>query len=990
MLSSGNWPTPGDRDQARLGLERWLDQAAEAADPADGDFARELAGSPSGRAMLEAIFGNSPFLTQCALREMGFVRSIFDQRSEDSYRALMEDIRARLSGERDQKRLMTGLRQGKRKLALLVALADIGELWPLPQVCEAISAYAELSLQLATRHLVRRALTAGAFEGDADAPEPERHSGLIILGMGKLGARELNYSSDVDLIVFYDAQKVTTTQPDNIGQVFVRMTRDLVRIMEERTADGYVFRTDLRLRPDPGATPIAVSVNAAETYYGSFAQNWERAAMIKARPVAGDLKAGASFLDFLKPFIWRRSLDFNAIQEIHAIKRQIHHQRGHKAIAINGHDIKVGRGGIREIEFFAQTQQLIFGGRQPNLRAARTCDALGALAAAGRVDTGSADDLVVAYAFLRTVEHRLQMINDQQTHSLPETDADIDALGCFLGLPKPDLFRRRLRRTLERVEELYAHLFEEEPTLAAPGGVIFSGVEDDPETLASLSRMGFQDVVAAAGTVRGWLHGRYRSTRSERARSLLIQLLPTLLDALARTQAPDTTLTRFDQFLSRQPAGLQLFSLFYANPDLLDLVAEIFGTSPQLAEHLAHHPELLDGVVTRGFFERLPDGRELESEIRSMLAGAEDYEDVLVNLRRWTNDHRFRAGVRLLRHLAHGVDWAPFLSDVAEIGLRILMERVQAEFGRRHGGFSSGGAAIVAMGKLGSREMSIRSDLDLIVIHDAPNVTDESDGERPLAAGVYFSRLTQRLISAITVPTREGPLYEADMRLRPSGQAGPLSTSLESFSRYQRADAWTWEHMALTRARVIAGPAALRAKIEEIIADVLTAPRDANTLLADVAAMRDRIDKEHHTENPWNIKHFRGGLVDIEFIAQYLQLRFAHEHPQVLSTSAETALIRMADADLLDPATVLDLVEALRLWQRVQAYVRLVYDVPSDADTEAHALRTGLALVVLDESDEPPDLRDAIARVLAVAQTVLGHYERIIADPAEALKAAES
>ena len=603
LLTVEQWPKPGHPDRARLGLERWQETAAQTGDPALQAFAAGLAEDPAGRRMLDAVFGNSAFLTECLLRDIGFVQELIDRGVDDTYSRLI-DATAALDSETDMTGLMAGLRRTRRRAALTIGLADIAGLWSLEQVTAALTALAETALRLGARHLLRRLAARGAIDLP-DESDPERGSGLIVLGMGKLGAGELNYSSDIDLIVLYDDARVKTRQPDTLTRSFVRLTRDLVRIMEERTPEGYVFRVDLRLRPDPGATPVAVSVSAAEGYYGSMAQTWERAAMIKARPVAGDAEAGAAFLGFIGQFVWRRHLDFAAIQDIHKIKRQIQRHRGHGAIAVDGHNIKVGRGGIREIEFFVQTQQLIFGGRDPRLRTARTVDGLRALAEAGQIDHDAVRDLTAAYGLLRQVEHRLQMLHDQQTHSLPDGDTAIGALAVFLGYDGAAAFRAALRAALARVEDHYADLFEDRPGLAGPPDLVFSGTDEEPETLRALSEMGYENASGILKTVRGWLHGRYRSTRSERVQQLLNDLLPTLLDALAKTPNPDNALFRFDEFVGRLPTGIQVFSLFHANPKLLELVAEIMGTSGRLAEHLAQNPAQLEGVLTPGFFDAL-------------------------------------------------------------------------------------------------------------------------------------------------------------------------------------------------------------------------------------------------------------------------------------------------------------------------------------------------------------------------------------------------
>ena len=545
---------------------------------------------------------------------------------------------------------------------------------------------------------------------------------MIVLGLGKLGGRELNYSSDIDLILLYDPASPAAPAPDRAQSLFGRVARDLVRILDERTGDGYVFRTDLRLRPDPRSTPLAISVPAALTYYETVGQNWERAALIKARPVAGDLIAARHFLTELQPFIWRRNLDFAAIEDIHSIKRQIQAHKGGGRIAVEGHDIKTGRGGIREIEFFAQTQQLIWGGRMRALRVGPTCAALRALAATGRIDAATCDALIDHYRFLRRVEHRLQMVEDAQTHRLPADQDGIARLAVFLGYKNPDDFVAELRARLGAVEKHYAELFEEAPSLAGPGNLVFTGTEDDPETLATLGRLGFGEPARVAAMVRGWHHGRIRATRSQRAREILTEFVPELLRVIGGTASPDTAILRFDRFLSQLPAGVQLFSLFHANPGLFSLVADIMAEAPRLAESLAHRPALLDAVLTAEFCR--PPARTRRAGRRSRRAAL--------------GRARFRGYARPAAALdqrapvsGRGTALAPH--DRRQRGRRragrhrrcrhlaALLPAVAADFARAHGEVPSGAFAIVAMGRLGSREMTLASDLDLILIYDAPD-----------------------------------------------------------------------------------------------------------------------------------------------------------------------------------------------------------------------------------------------------------------------------
>ncbi len=982
LLTVENWPRPVDAERARLGLDRLRERAEQMSGGQLADFVDQLIDDGNGRAMLEAVFAHSPYLTESLLAEVGYLKRLVEGGPEACLIAELEKIDTEIDAATDTAQLMSGLRVAKRRCALLIALSDIGGLWSFDLVTGALSWLAESSLRVAVRHLLRQAAARGVLTIE-DPEQPEVGSGLIILAMGKLGAGELNYSSDVDLIVLYDDARVRVSRPDEMTRTFVRLTRDLVRIMEERTADGYVFRTDLRLRPDPGATPMAVSVTASEAYYGSMALNWERAAMIRARPVAGDLPAGREFLQSISPFVWRRALDFAAVQDIHSIKRRIHDARGHEVISINGHNLKLGRGGIREIEFFTQAQQLIFGGRDPRFRTTRTIDTLGVLAETGRADRAVTDCLAADYRFLRRVEHRLQMIDDQQTHSLPERDEALESLAIFLGFTRPQEFRDALGNALRRVERQYDALFQGAPQ--PPSGsstMVFAGADLDPDTLTALSAMGFGNPDAVVETVRGWLHGRYRATRSERTRGMLTRLAPTILDALARTGDPNGTLQRFDTFLQRLPAGIQLFALFHSNPHLIPLMARILGTSTRLADYLARNPAQFDCVLMPGFLDSLPDHGQLSEELALMMAAAPDYEDGLNVLRRFTNDHRFQVGVQMLQGVEGDGTHGGFLSDVAETALTALIPRVQAEFARRHGGFRDGAMAIVAMGKLGGRELSIRSDLDLIMVYDVPAGETQSDGKKPLPPTTYYARFIQRLLSAITAPTAEGSLYEVDMRLRPSGHSGPLATSLEAFTRYQDESAWTWEHMALTRARAICSDERLCNAVNSVIRDVLCRKRDPDSLLHDVADMRARIDKEHGTQDVWNVKYLRGGLIDIEFIAQYLQLLHAHAMPEVLSPTTADALRRLAKAGTLAPEAAESLIQTLARWQRVQAYLRLTVESAFNPAEASDALLAGLVQAAYPGKEGGMTLDLLEQNMRKAASDCHGIFREIIEEPA--------
>ncbi len=977
--SKENLPAAGDPQRTERSLSEWREKASRIPAPDLAAAAKSLACDPDGRRLLEAIFGHSPFLTHCALSDLEYSVRLLTLGPSEVLGEVAKHLKQELAKEGDRDRIMAGLRRARQQAALAIAVADLSGYWPLSRQLTALSDFADQAVSAALAHLLRQAAAHGDLEL-AQADDPERDCGFVVLGMGKLGAKELNYSSDIDLIVLYDPGKTRYLGGRGAPEGFVRLTRDLVRILEDRTAEGYVFRTDLRLRPDPGAMPIALSFNAAMTYYESLGQNWERAAMIKARPVAGDLDLGQEFLAELRPFIWRKNLDFWAIQDLHSIKRPIHAHRGGAKIAVLGHNIKLGRGGIREIELYAQTQQLIWGGRDPSLRKARTEDALDALAASGHVPPQTAEDLKTAYRYLRKLEHRLQMVEDQQTQSLPKDEPGLARVAAFMGRENTQAFREDLLAALGTVEDHYAELFEEAPGLSPTGNLVFTGGEPEPGTLDTLAAMGFQDGGKVFNLVRAWHHGRHRATRSTRSRQLLTELMPTLLQALAHTTQPDNALIKFDEFLAGLPAGVQLFSMLHANPGLLDMLAEIMGGAPKLAERLSRNPALLEAVLSPNFFDPIPQRPELASDFSVTLSQARDFQDVLDLTRRWTNDRRFQAGVHILRHISDIDESGRALSDIADTVLRGLFDPVRQEFSRLHGQIEGPGLAVVAMGKLGAREMTVASDLDLVFIYEAAEDAARSDGPKPLDPTQFHGRLSQRFIGALSALTPEGRLYEIDMRLRPSGSKGPVASTLTGWRRYYDQDAWTWEHMALTRARVVTGDPSLRARIEAAIQDILRSPRDYDALLRDVAQMRARIAKEHPADSLWSVKYLRGGLMDLEFLAEYLILRHAQDRPDIIDGSTQGAFAKLAAAGLLDPARAKVLIEATRLMRQVQGMLRLVAAPAFDADTGTPALQTSLARAA--GMTDFACLREGLE---STARNVHAIFSEMIEEPARAL-----
>jgi glutamate-ammonia-ligase adenylyltransferase len=889
---------------------------------------------------LSGVFAGSPFLFGLAERSPGLLVEALETAPEHHFEAVLSQTAGEAAQAASTRDIMRSLRQGKSRIAFLIALADLGGVWSICEVTRRLSQAAELFVSLAIRFLLRRAAEAGHFL-PRDPSHPDRDSGLIVLGMGKFGADELNYSSDIDLIVFFNGETAPLAAHVEPGSFFVRLVRDLVHILQERTADGYVFRTDLRLRPDPGSTQAAISAEAAFRYYESLGQNWERAALIKARPVAGDIAAGEAFLRTLCPYIWRKYLDYNAIADIHAMKRQIHAAKGHERIAIAGHNLKLGRGGIREIEFFVQSQQLIAGGRQPALRTRQTLEALDLLCRYEWIGANVRDDLSAAYRLLRRLEHRLQMTADQQTHTLPADAGELARFARFAGYASLGAFKDDLRRHMQNVEAHYAALFEDVPELTpkrVTGNLSFTGDTDDPGTVETLGKLGFKNPSPAIAAIKGWHYGRYRAMRSERAREILTEFTPALLEALGGTSDPDLALSTFDKFLSEIPAALQLFSMLRANPDLLRLLAQIMGSAPRLARILSQRRRLMDAILDPGSIGPRPSEKELKGPIRREIMDATSYEERLNRARIVGQEQAFVAGVQLLSQQLKPAEAGETYSLIAETAIETLLDAVQEDYGA---GFPA--PAVIAMGKLGGREMTAASDLDLIVVYDTP------PSQAPQAPQ-HYARMTHRLISAISAPTQEGVLYPVDMRLRPSGKSGPVAVRLDGFLAYQRDEAWTWEHLALTRARPVAGPAALQRRLREDIRAVLTLPRDRVKTAAAVREMRAMIRQEKGTDDVWQTKLHKGGLIDAEFIAQFLQTVHAASKPEVLSQNTAQALRNLIEAGILQPADGHALLHAIELYQAIAHILQLCTEDGFDPKGAPKDL-TGLLLQTTGEPD---------------------------------------
>jgi [glutamine synthetase] adenylyltransferase / [glutamine synthetase]-adenylyl-L-tyrosine phosphorylase len=770
------------------------------------------------------------------------------------------------------------LRRERQDVALTVALADLaGE--SFEATTRALSDFADDALDRAIEAAMRERLEGAPCQG------------LAALALGKQGSRELNYSSDIDPILLFDPATLPHRAREEPVEAAVRIARRVVELLQQQTADGFVLRVDLRLRPAAEATPLAVPVDAAIQHYESSALPWERAAFIRARVAAGDRALGQGFLDHIRPFVWRRALDFGTIAEIRGLSRRIrsHHARGQRPGP--GYDLKRGRGGIREIEFFTQIHQLIHGGRLPAVRAPATLDALAALADAGLVAPGEADALADAYRLLRMVEHRLQMVEDRQTHSLPKENDALDAVARLAGEADGAALLARLEPVIERVGDLY-------DSLDADGGVQAASSD------AAIDLSAFSDDARATARIAAWRDGHVRATRSAAARDALGAVLPALVAALARAPDPDVALARFDALVERLPTALNLFRLLEARPGLLDQLAAILSHAPALAEELSRRAGLLDGLIDATAFDPPPAVPDLAAAFAR--GDRDDYQALLDHVRIAVGERRFQLGVQLVAGGADPLAVAEGYSRVAEAAVEVMAAAAVADFARAHGHVPGGELVILALGRLGGGRLTHASDLDLVYVFTGDFLA-ESDGPRPLGATSYFNRLAQRVTAALSVQTPAGPLYPVDTRLRPSGGQGLLAVSVDSFARYQAESAWTWEHMALTRARPIFGSSAARAAAAAVIADTLTRPRDRAGLRADVVKMRGDVATHKPPAGPFDVKLVDGGLVDAEFAVHLLQLAEKVGVDPRLGVAAralvEARLIAPGFADALDLLT---------------------------------------------------------------------------------------
>ncbi|HAU21319.1 MAG TPA: bifunctional [glutamate--ammonia ligase]-adenylyl-L-tyrosine phosphorylase/[glutamate--ammonia-ligase] adenylyltransferase [Erythrobacter sp.] len=874
-------------------------------------------GSDWGNALARAR-AESPFLARALEKQ----RDLTDLLEHGDAEAAMQLAHAAGDGVES---LATALRRERLALATVLAIGDLAGAFPVAKVMSELSALADRALERGiSRAISRRVEDAGP-------------NGMIALALGKHGAHELNYSSDIDPILLFDPYTLPRRSRDEPGEAAQRYARELVRLLSENNEEGYVFRVDLRLRPASEVSPLAISTNAALSHYESSALAWERAAYIRARAAAGDIAAGEEFLAAIRSFVWRSSLDFGAIEEIRQLTTRIRANYKGPSEPGPGFNLKHGRGGIREVEFFAQTHQLIHGGRDPSLRLRGTRDALDALAAAGRISTDDATMLGESYDKLRVIEHRLQMVNDRQTHSLPDGEA-LEGVARLHGLADGAALLAELREVTDVVARAYDRLIGDEET-SPDANVSASKIEDQ------LGELGYAGSANIGTRIEGWRDGRYQSLRSPAAIAAFDAMLPALVEALAKADDPDRALLRWEGLLADASSAINLFRLLEARPALLDQLLAILTVAPTLAEELGRRLELLDTLIDRSALD-LPGPVE-EIERRMAPAGvAGDYERLLDRIRLATGELRFTLGLQLIEAVHDPLDIAAALSCAAEAALNVAHRATCEEFARNHGRIKDSELIVLGLGRLGGGALTHASDLDLIYLFTGETGA-ESDGERPLAGSHYYNRLAQRLSAALSVPTAQGALYEVDTRLRPQGAQGPLVVTCDSFAKYQKEKAWTWEHMALTRARVLVGSDNARADLDRIVGDVLRMPRDKNQLQADALKMRDEMAQHKSPKGALDAKLLRGGLVDLEFLVHHLQLR---DHI-ALTPDLREAVEALVDAGLL-PA---GMAEAHDLMTRLLVSARLLApDLALPPPAAAQALAKAC------KSEDLPHLLDAL------------------------------
>jgi len=833
------------------------------------------------------------------------------------------------------------LRRHRRREFVRIGGRDLLQVATVDETMREITALAEGVIEAAVDG-VRARLAAEWGEVLVAGPQGSRPAGFVVFGMGKLGGEELNYSSDVDLVYVYERDG---SHPGGrtLAQFFSRLAEEVTRALAEVTADGFCFRVDLRLRPGGREGPITTSLAAALAYYEAWAETWERAAWLKARPVAGDRALGGTLLEELVPFVYRRYLDFATIEELKALKRQV--DASLRAPEAAERDVKLGRGGIRELEFVVQAHQLVHGGKDARLRQRSTLAALDALAAGGYMGRDLAQALAAAYRFLRDVEHKLQIVHDRQTQLLPRQVEETTALARRLGLPDRETLASVLGGYRATVQAAFDALFDapeaqrrrdERPELAA----LVDELEDEARSGARLGELGFRDPAAAYRDLRLLRDGPPHAPASARRRQALTRLAPSLLAEIAGSAAPDRALRHVATFISTIGARTSYLHLLLENPGVMRLLVQLFATSEFLSAFFLRHPELLDSLVRADLVQTARSVPELGSELATRLAATPDREAALDTLRRFRHEEFLRIGVHDIQGALLPHEVAQQLTGLAEVCLGAALGLARHEVMARLAlppELPTEGLAVVGMGKLGGAELSYASDLDLLFIY--------AGGEASSVPREFFTRVAQRTMSFLQTPTREGIAYHIDTRLRPSGNQGPLVSALDAFTDYHERSAQLWERQALVKARVLSGPPALRAQLEAVVTRFVYGRGLTAAEVREIAGMRERIAQERGGagEEAIAIKTGRGGLVDVEFLVQMLQLRYGHAHPSLRAPTTRLALVELEACGLVPADDARALSEGYAFLRALESRLRLERDQAVEAVEDDPEVLTALA-----------------------------------------------
>jgi glutamate-ammonia-ligase adenylyltransferase len=897
--------------------------------------------------VITIIQKHSPYLERL-LQLYPDVLQVFEAgKTDEQIEAWIAEIYEKQTHEMSESQARLYLRTLKQKLSLLIALADISGIWDLFKVTKTLSLFADACVQFALEQIYRSSIPkAQVVAGEILSKE----SGIVILGMGKLGGYELNYSSDIDLIALYDPEKLSFLTEAGRSRFAVRIIQQLAGFLQDKQEGGYVFRVDLRLRPDPASTGLAVALETATAYYEKAGQNWERAAMIKARFIAGDASIGEQFLRIIQPFIWRNHLDFAAIDDILSIKRQM--QAAYEPeISLISHHMKTGYGAIREIEFLAQIHQLIWGGRVRELRLRPTCEVLDVLARLDLFDKNQVEYLKAAYKLYRIVEHRLQMKHDQQTHIMPNNEAEIDELAEFCGFNDAATFKKQLFDYLREVHEIFTLAFHDSAPLGFGGKLVFTGVEHDFETLQTLRNMGFKQPEDISFAIQQWHKGSKRCTRTKRAREILTELVPLILSELGSTANPDRAFHNFDNFLSALPVGVQPFSLFNVNRPLLSVVASIVGNAPVLATQLSQYPQLLDVLVNReaGNFETDITLHMLDEWLKL----ARDQEEWVNYFCNFKLEQEFRIGVDLLERKITPQEASLILTQLADSMIYKAVEYATDQLNAKYKPPKKLNIAIIGLGKVGTNELMIGSDLDLMCVYDV-EAKDYNDDHELLEAHQYYNRLINRIIHLLTHPTKIGNLYQLDTKLRPYGAQGAVAVKLESFKEYYGNAAWVVEHLALMQARIIYASDAMQSKMQLALNDAKVIDVKPAQLIKNVHEVRAKISEQHFSSNPWDIKYVWGGAMDLQWILKTLIAKYSPNSvpfkeqgvgAKVSLTSTTAQLKWLYERDILNDRQYQSLLEAHNLFHNTLSYLRLCHGDKLDENNITDGLKILLCAV---------------------------------------------